>query len=143
MRAGVLLLLLCSRLASSQPVTFFKDIQPILIKNCSECHRPGGIGPFSLQTYEEVSSKGKFVAHVTQTKYMPPWKADPSFRSFRNERTLLAADIELIDTWVKAGMPKGKKVKQKITLVANHSPKPDLSIPMTSNYAISDKGVED
>ena len=30
-------------------VTFAKDVAPILQKNCQECHRPGSIGPMSLQ----------------------------------------------------------------------------------------------
>ena len=127
-----------------QSITYFKDIEPIVSKNCGTCHRPGGIGPFSLQTYDEVSKKGKFVAHVTKTKYMPPWKADIAFRSFRNERTLRPEEIELIEKWVTLGMPKGKKVKGiKSDAFVERSIQPDLSIPMSTNYAISDKGVED
>jgi len=35
-----------------QSVTFNKDVLPILQKNCQTCHRPGGIAPMSLLTYE-------------------------------------------------------------------------------------------
>ncbi|HPW63465.1 MAG TPA: cytochrome c, partial [Cyclobacteriaceae bacterium] len=62
--------------------TYHGDIEPILLKNCVSCHKPGGIGPFSLQTYEEVKAKGNFIGHVTKTKYMPPWKADPTYQTF-------------------------------------------------------------
>ena len=36
------------------PVTFHKEILPILQKNCQTCHRPGSIAPMSLLTYEEA-----------------------------------------------------------------------------------------
>jgi len=53
-------------------LTFYEHIQPIIAKNCTGCHRPGGIGPFSLQTYPEVAKRSEFVAKVTQIRYMPP-----------------------------------------------------------------------
>src|SRR5262245_21531163 len=38
----------------SQPVTFTRDVAPILQANCQVCHQAGSIGPMSLMTYEEV-----------------------------------------------------------------------------------------
>ena len=35
-------------------VTFAKDIAPILQRSCQNCHRPAGVAPMSLVTYEEV-----------------------------------------------------------------------------------------
>ena len=32
--------------------TFAEDVAPILYKNCTTCHRPGGLGPFSLLEYD-------------------------------------------------------------------------------------------
>ena len=34
------------------PVTYTETIAPILIEHCVPCHRPGGIGPFSLLDYD-------------------------------------------------------------------------------------------
>ena len=34
--------------------TFYRDVLPILQKNCQSCHRPGQIAPFSLLTYESA-----------------------------------------------------------------------------------------
>jgi hypothetical protein len=36
----------------STPVTFNKDVLPILQANCQTCHRPGEIGPMPFLTYE-------------------------------------------------------------------------------------------
>ena len=35
-------------------VTFSKDIAPILQRSCQNCHRPDGVAPMSLVTYEDV-----------------------------------------------------------------------------------------
>ena len=40
--------------APSSDVTFTKDIAPILQRTCQNCHRPDGVAPMSLITYEEV-----------------------------------------------------------------------------------------
>ena len=131
--------------AVGQTITYYEHIEPIITNNCASCHKPGGIGPFSLQTYNEVSAKGNFIAHVTKSKYMPPWKADPTFQNFRNERLLNAEDIQLIQQWVKAGMPKGKKSKRKIDITPSDksASKPDLSVTMQKPFAIPDKSIEE
>jgi len=124
--------------------TFYADIEPILKNNCVSCHKVGGIGPFSLQTYEEVSAKGNFIGHVTKSLYMPPWKADPTFQTFRNEKKLEQSQIDLIQAWIATGMPKGKKVKSKKAVIPIEDlTKPDLSLAMLSSYALSEKAEED
>ena len=37
----------------AKPVTFAKDVAPILQARCQECHRKGSMAPMSLITYEE------------------------------------------------------------------------------------------
>src|SRR6476619_885617 len=41
------------------PVTFSKDIAPIVFNNCAQCHRPNGSGPFELLTYNDVKKRAK------------------------------------------------------------------------------------
>ncbi|MGE0771058.1 MAG: hypothetical protein AB7K37_05060 [Cyclobacteriaceae bacterium] len=141
----VAMFLLWSGVLRSQHPTYYGNIEPIIRKNCVTCHHEGGIGPFSLITYEDVSDKGSFIAHVTKTKYMPPWQADPSFQTFRNEKILSADEIELIQQWVKAGMPKGKRKKEPVEsiLFVEGSTKPDLSLAMSSSFTIPDKAIEE
>ena len=50
--AGVLLALP----VVAEPITFNKDIAPIIFHSCAPCHRPGEAAPFPLLTYEEVKS---------------------------------------------------------------------------------------
>lgn len=89
------------------PVTFNKNIAPIIYNNCSSCHRPGEAAPFALLSYQDVVKRGKLIAQVTKSQYMPPWKAEKASFAFKDERRLTDQQIAQIDQWVKAGMPEG------------------------------------
>lgn len=147
MRKGLIIIVtLFSLLANAQTKpTYYLDIEPIIKKDCVSCHKPGGIAPFSLQTYEEVAAKGNFIGHVTKTRYMPPWKADPAYQTFRNEKILSSEEIETIQHWVVTGLTKGKKVKSKNTqfAISEDHAKPDLVLPMINSYQLTDKAQED
>jgi hypothetical protein len=40
--------------AAQNAVTFHKDVEPILQRNCQTCHRPGQVAPMSFLTYADV-----------------------------------------------------------------------------------------
>lgn len=88
-------------------VTFSEHIAPIIYNNCTSCHRPGEIAPFSLTNYEEVAQWGGMIEYVTEIKYMPPWKPDRDYSSFVGEKGLIDEEIQLIADWVEAGTPQG------------------------------------
>src|SRR5207247_341909 len=87
--------------------TFNKDVARILYQNCASCHRPGEVAPFSLLTYQDAAKRAKLIATVTEHRYMPPWKAEPGYGHFANERRLTDSQIELIRNWADAGAPEG------------------------------------
>ena len=89
------------------PVTFNKQIAPIIYQNCSMCHRPGEAAPFSLLSYHDVVRKAKTIGKATSTGAMPPWKAGPASYEYRDERRLTPEQIALIQAWVAQGMPEG------------------------------------
>jgi len=88
-------------------VTFNHDIAPIVFANCSSCHRPGQVAPFSLLTYQDVKKRGQFIAAVTQQRRMPPWKADEGSEKFHDARVLSDEQIALLQRWAAGGMPEG------------------------------------
>ncbi|NDG46207.1 MAG: hypothetical protein EBY37_03540 [Flavobacteriia bacterium] len=124
--------------------TYFKEVAPIINENCVECHRPGGLGPFSLTDFEAVKSKIKTIIAVTKSGYMPPWQADPYFRSFKNERFLDSTAIELIEKWYLTGTKKGRRKDLSITQnISRQKRTADLILPMNKAYVLSDKSIED
>jgi len=41
-------------LPSANAQTYTDDVAQIINNNCVTCHRPGGVGPMSFETYEQV-----------------------------------------------------------------------------------------
>jgi tetratricopeptide (TPR) repeat protein/mono/diheme cytochrome c family protein len=92
---------------SSGP-TFYRDIAPIIYKNCSTCHRPGESGPFSLLSYEDVKRHATQIAAVTKRRFMPPWLPQAGYGEFEEERRLSDKQIQLIQEWVRHGALAGR-----------------------------------
>ncbi|HEY2838051.1 MAG TPA: redoxin domain-containing protein [Pirellulales bacterium] len=87
--------------------TFNRDIAPILFAKCAECHRPGEVAPFALLTYSDAAKRADFLAQVTHSRKMPPWRAEIGHVAFLGERRLSDRQIALIETWAKEGAPEG------------------------------------
>ena len=92
---------------SGQQVTFNHDIAPIMFRNCAACHHPGGAGPFSLLTYQDVKEHGRQIAAVTRTRFMPPWLPEPENLKFADELRLSDQEIRAIQEWVEQGAVEG------------------------------------
>src|SRR5579872_6300355 len=94
-------------IAAPAPVTFNKDVLPILQKNCQGCHRPGQVAPMSFLTYQSARPWAKAMKVAVVTKKMPPWFADPRYEHFLNDRSLAQSDIETIAQWADSGAIEG------------------------------------
>ncbi len=92
---------------SPAPVTFHKDVLPVLQKNCQTCHRPGQAAPMSFLTYESTRPWAKAIKEAVVIRKMPPWFADPSVGHFLNDRSLKQADIDTLVKWADSGAPQG------------------------------------
>ena len=91
-----------------EKVTFSEHIAPIIFNNFSSCHRAGEVAPFDLLNYRDVQKRGRMIARVTKSRYMPPWHPVPGHGDFSDSRRLQDRDVELIARWVKTGMEEGK-----------------------------------
>jgi len=45
--------------AGAEPVTFTKDIAPLLFTHCASCHRPGGVSSTVLLTYRNARTHAR------------------------------------------------------------------------------------
>ncbi|HEX8327768.1 MAG TPA: T9SS type A sorting domain-containing protein [Hymenobacter sp.] len=114
-------------------LTFSEHIAPLVYQHCTPCHRAGEVGPFPLTTYQEVASKAQTIKFVTGSRYMPPWKPDPSYRHYLDENTLSTTLIQQIKDWVDGGMPQGNPaVAPAVPTYPSGSQlgTPDLVVPM-------------
>jgi hypothetical protein len=93
--------------AAPAPVTFYKDVLPVLQKNCQQCHRPGEAAPMALLDYDQVRPWARAIKESVLAKRMPPWFADPAYGKFHNARVLSEQEKQTLVSWANAGAPKG------------------------------------
>ena len=93
--------------AAERPLTFNRDVAPIIFENCTTCHRPGESAPFTLLSYDDVKQRARQIVTTTEDRFMPPWKPDPEFRHFEGERWLDPDDIDTLRDWVDGGAIEG------------------------------------
>jgi len=132
--------------SSQAPVTFYKDVLPVLQKRCQGCHRPGEAAPMSFLTYEATRPWAKAMKAAVLTKKMPPWFADPHFGKFSNDRTLSAADINTIAAWADSGALAGdpKDAPAPIPFVEGwRIGRPDLVIEVPKTFHVPAEGTVD
>jgi hypothetical protein len=131
--------------AQNGPVTFNRDVAPIIYRNCSSCHRPGEAAPFALLSYTNVARKAATIAKVIASRRMPPWQPEPVSYAYRDERRLSDAEIALIQAWVKQGMPEGS-ANDRIEAPKFTSDwqlgEPDLVVEMPAAYHVPADGPD-
>src|SRR5579862_1758872 len=93
--------------ANPPAVTFYKDVAPILERDCQTCHRPGQIAPMSFLTYDSVRPWAKAMRVAVVSRQMPPWFADPKYGPYLNDRSLKQDEIDTIVKWADSGAPEG------------------------------------
>ena len=108
--SGLAMLMACS----PKSVSYSRDVQPILSKNCSECHATGkpGLDASGLDTtsYALLMKGGKFGplvkpgdAFTSALNMLVEGRAHPSIRMPHGKEKLPASDIEMLKNWVNQG----------------------------------------
>ncbi len=104
-------------------VTFSRDIAPILQRSCQQCHRPNGVAPMALVTYEDAQPHAMAMMRRTGIRdrqgTMPPWyiEKDIGIQQFKDDPSLNDAEVAAIATWARNGAPEGDRADLPTPLV--------------------------
>jgi hypothetical protein len=99
--------------SGARDITFAKDIAPILQRSCENCHRPDGVAPMSLVSYEDVRPWARAIKQRTSigphAGVMPPWYVEKNIgiQKFQNDPSLSDEEIATIGKWADSGAPRG------------------------------------
>lgn len=151
LRASIAALLLCAATigASAQqartPVTFNRDVAPLLFDHCAGCHRPGESAPFSLLTYDDARQRGRLMALAVSSHAMPPWQPDAAEGTFEGERGLDNGEIETLLRWVSDGMLEGDAAERPAAPLFTPGwqlGEPDLVLTMPEGFTVPADGPD-
>jgi Tfp pilus assembly protein PilF len=127
------------------PVTFNRDIAPIVFQYCSPCHRPGEAAPFPLLTYEDAAKFARQIAYMTKRKIMPPWLPAPGEFKFQGELRLTDEQIALFEKWAEEGAPQGSAADLPLApkfTAGWQLGKPDLILHARKPYIVPATGTD-
>src|SRR4051794_854795 len=98
-------------------LTYWKDVAPITDAKCARCHQPGGIGPFRLDTYDDVKQRALLVASATRSGIMPPYLLthDGSCGQLEDGEALTPAERDTIWQWTHGDLVEGKRAEVAVT----------------------------
>jgi hypothetical protein len=126
-------------------ITYHNRISRIVRDNCETCHRAGGIAPFALTSYTDVSGFRGMIRYVVEEQRMPPWFANPAHGEWKNDRRLSDRDRRDLLAWIDAGAPEGSEAAAPAT---RHwvdgwqfESEPDAVVSIAEPYAVPAEGV--
>ena len=128
-----------------RPLTFNRDIAPIVFERCSGCHRPDESGPFDLLTYRDVKKRGAQIVRVTKSRFMPPWLPEPGVVEFHGDMRLSDVEVEAFARWWEQGATEGDSAD--LPPLPEFSSgwrlgKPDLILDLPQPYRLAAEGLD-
>jgi len=131
------------------PVTFAKDVAPILQKSCQTCHHQGTSAPMSLVTYDEVRPWARSIRQRVANREMPPWHLDKTvgIRHYKNDRSLSDDEIATVVRWVDSGAPQGNPADMPAPLTFRSEANwfigaPDLKVTTPNDFTMYPTGPD-
>jgi hypothetical protein len=130
-RSIFLILLVFQGVLKAQVPTWSDRVAEIIYTNCTGCHNPNGIAPFSLTNFEEAKAHSASIYSAVFSGEMPPWPPDTTYQQYAYSRVLDKADVEAIRLWATGGTPLGDEANEPcppVQSLGGQILQPDLSL---------------
>jgi len=130
----------------SKAQTYADDVAQIMFDKCTSCHHSGGIAPFPLMTYSQVSGVTSMIQPSINSGFMPPWSPNNNYQQYAHDRSLSAAQITTINNWINAGAPEGNSANTPPAPSYNNNSQlgtPDFSVQIPTYASKATSGNDD
>jgi len=95
------------------PRTWYGSIAPLVGARCAICHTSGDIGPFPLETWDDVQPRLAQIKAAVASDRMPPFPPTQTDASgcpkIDDVRQMGAAEKKLLLDWLEDGAPMGEQ----------------------------------
>lgn len=127
------------------PITFNRDIAPIVWERCARCHRPGEVGPFSVLEYRDARQHAHQMVDAVKSGFMPPWLPEQGHGEFAGARTMTPMEVRLLERWVEDGAEEGAASDRRTPPPAQEGWQlgtPDLVVELSEPYELAAGGTD-
>lgn len=120
-------------------VTWYADVEPIVLSRCATCHSDGATAPFALETYEQVVALAQPVYEAVVRHEMPPWSAEPCCgKTYTTDRSLTQEELDVLVGWLDQDTPLGDEAdRREPPEAAGSLARVDARLEMAEPYAPS------
>ena len=125
---------------TDEPISYAKDIAPLLIDRCIVCHSQGNIAPFAMTDYQVVRDWAPFIKEEVMAQRMPPWYADREYGDFSNARGLTAQETATLLHWINDGASRQEDEDDPIVTLLADQP-PAVSYPFAWPQALGEPDI--
>ena len=87
--------------------SYQKEVAPIFLEHCVQCHQKGGIAPWSMDSHAMVQGFAPMIKEVLRTRRMPPYDGDPLIGHWQDNPTLSYDQTFTLLSWIEKGAVKG------------------------------------
>jgi peroxiredoxin len=109
---------------ADEPVSYVREVAPILQNKCLSCHSPGNIGSWAMSNHRRVGGMAAMIEEVLLTRRMPPWDADPVIGKFKNDSSLSLAEARTLLLWIEQGAKLDEENGPDPLAAIEHAPPP-------------------
>ncbi len=112
------------------PVSYSRDIVPILEDNCVSCHHDGGIGPWAMSDHRMVQGFSKMMREVVMTRRMPPGQIDGHVsKPIQEMAGLTITEQQKLVQWINDGAPLDESGEDPLAALTFDNPRYTLGEP--------------
>lgn len=133
----------------AEELQYYADIFPIVQNHCVVCHREKGIGPFSLESADDLIAHAGMVQQVIEDKTMPPWFAQPDEKAphkWMNDSALPTEERSRLLAWLDGSQTLGEKSENLVARefkVQWNIGTPDLVVQLPEPIPVQASGFMD
>ncbi|MEM6993646.1 MAG: monooxygenase [Myxococcota bacterium] len=96
-----------STTSQDEPLTYHRDIRPVLERHCVSCHSDGQIAPYALTSYAEVEPLREAIAAAVSSRQMPPWNPRPGCAEYVGDPSLTDEAMAAVTAWAEGDALEG------------------------------------
>lgn len=118
------------------PLSYHRDIAPLIERRCLGCHQPGRIGPFSLAGWDQVRGRTDQIVGAVMSRRMPPLPPaqDGDCPTIDDPRAMPDSERNKLARWLAQGAPEGDPAEHRAADIPTTLGPPSDRYPMPESY---------